>query len=60
MNKTEISAKIRKRKKIKVKQNIKQIQEAVQALESNIGFWWPSWILQKKLKNAKKFIGLIP
>ena len=33
---------------------MKQIQEAVQALESDIGFWRPSWILLKKLKNAKK------
>ena len=32
---------------------MKQIHEAVQALESDIGFWWPSWILLK-LKNAKK------
>ena len=34
---------------------MKQIHEAVQALESDIGFWRPSWILLKKLKNAKKF-----
>ena len=26
----------------------------IQALESDIGFWRPSWILLKKLKNAKK------
>ena len=32
---------------------MKQIHEAVQALESDIGFWRPSWILLKKLKNAK-------
>ena len=38
MNKTKISAKILKR----------------ETLESGIGFWWPSWILLKKLKNAKK------
>ena len=33
---------------------MKQIQEVVQALESDIGFWRPSWILLKKLKNAEK------
>ena len=33
---------------------MKQIDEAVQALESDIGFWQPSWILVKKLKNDKK------
>ena len=33
---------------------MKQIHEAAQALESDIGFWRPSWILLKKLKNAKK------
>ena len=33
---------------------MKQIHEAVQALESDIGFWRPSWILLKKLKNVKK------
>ena len=33
---------------------MKQIHEAVQALESDIRFWRPSWILLKKLKNAKK------
>ena len=33
---------------------MKQIHEAVQALESDIGFWRPSWILLKKLKNAKQ------
>ena len=33
---------------------MKQIHKAVQALESDIGFWRPSWILLKKLKNAKK------
>ena len=31
-----------------------QIYEAVQALESDIRFWRPSWILLKKLKNAPK------
>ena len=33
---------------------MKQIHGAVQALASDIGFWWPSWILLKKLKNARK------
>ena len=33
---------------------MKQIDEAVQALACAIGFWRPSWILLKKLKNAKK------
>ena len=33
---------------------MKQIHEAVQALESDIGFWQPSWILLKKLKNDEK------
>ena len=33
---------------------MKQIHKAVQALESDIGFWRPSWILLKKLKNVKK------
>ena len=33
---------------------MKQIDEAVQALACAIGFWWPSWILLKKLRNAKK------
>ena len=32
---------------------MKHIHKAVQALESGIGFLWPSWILLKKLKNAK-------
>ena len=36
---------------------MKQINEAVQALEIDIGFWRPSWILLKKLKNAKKIPG---
>ena len=36
------------------KPNMKQIHEVVQALESDIGFRRPSWILMKKLKNAKK------
>ena len=39
---------------------MKQIHEAVQTLESDIGFGRPSWILLKKLKNAKKFTGQIP
>ena len=39
---------------------MKQIHEAVQALESDIGFWLPSWILLKKLQNAKKITGQIP
>ena len=30
---------------------MKQIIEAVQAIESAIGFWWPSWILLKKLEK---------
>ena len=34
--------------------NMKQIDGAVQTLESDIGFWRPSVILLKKLKNAKK------
>ena len=34
---------------------MKQIHKAVQALESDIGFWRPLWILLKKLKNAEKF-----
>ena len=33
---------------------MKQIHGAVQALGSDIGFWRPSLILLKKLKNAKK------
>ena len=33
---------------------MKQIHTAVQALESDIEFWRPSWILLRKLKNAKK------
>ena len=76
MSKTEISAKILKRKTIKVfiiritpkafqltarirsflKANMKQIDGEVQALACAIGFWRPSWILLKKLKNAKKKI----
>ena len=35
---------------------MKQIHEAVQAPESDIGFWRQSWILLKKLKNEKKKI----
>ena len=31
-----------------------QIHKEVQALESDIEFWWPTWILSKKLKYAKK------
>ena len=74
MNKTEIPAKILKRKKFKgfiigitpknnqdmcrvslsFKPDTKQIRETVQALEKDIGFWRPSWLLFKKLKNAKK------
>ena len=39
---------------------MKQIHEAVQALESDIGFWRPFWILLKKLINAQKnFTGQI-
>ena len=41
------------------KPNMKQIHEAVQALESDIGFWRPSWILLEKLENEKKIIGQI-
>ena len=33
---------------------MKQIDEAVQAVACAIGFWRPSWILLRKLKNAKK------
>ena len=33
---------------------MKKIYEAVQALDSDMGFWRPSWILLKKLGNAKK------
>ena len=41
--------------------NMKQIHKAVQALESDIGFWRPSWILLKKLKKRqKKITGQIP
>ena len=38
------------------KPNMKQIDEAVQALACAIGLWQPSWILFKKLNNAKKKI----
>ena len=38
------------------KLNMKQIRKAVQALESDRGFWRPSWILLKKLKNAEKIV----
>ena len=41
------------------KPNMKKIHKAVQALESNIGFWGLSWILLKKLKNGKTFTGQI-
>ena len=73
MSRTEISAKILKRKKIEVfiiritpkafqltarvrssfKPNMKQIDEEVQAVACAIGFWRPSGILLKTLKNAK-------
>ena len=33
---------------------MKQIHEAVQTLESDIGFWRPSWILIKEVKKRKK------
>ena len=40
---------------------MKPMHEAVQALESDIGFWRPSWILLKKLKNDKKNLqGIFP
>ena len=39
---------------------MKQIHKTVQALESDIGFWRPSLILLKKLKNTKKITGQIP
>ena len=39
---------------------MKQIDEAVQALACAIEFWRPSWILLKKLKNAKKITRQIP
>ena len=39
---------------------MKQIDEAVLALACAIGFWRSSWILLKKLKNAKKITRLIP
>ena len=40
---------------------MKQIHEAVQALESDIGFWRPSWILLKKTeKHPKKLPGKFP
>ena len=35
---------------------MKQIHKSVQALESDIGFWLPSWILLQKLKNAEKIL----
>ena len=38
---------------------MRQIHEAVQALESDIGFWRPSWILLKKLKNSPKKQGFL-
>ena len=36
---------------------MKHINEAVQALEIDIGFWWPSWILLEKLKNFQNIPG---
>ena len=33
---------------------MEQIHKAIQALESDIGFRRPSWILLNKLKNAEK------
>ena len=39
---------------------MKQIHEAVQALDSDIGLLLPSWLLLKKLKNAPKITGQIP
>ena len=33
---------------------MKQIHKAVQALETDIGFWRPSWILLKTLRNDEK------
>ena len=41
---------------------MKQIDEAVQALASTIGFWWPSWILLNKEteEHKKKFTGKFP
>ena len=40
---------------------MKQIHEAVQALESDVGFWRPCWILLKKLKiTEKKLQGKFP
>ena len=61
MNKTEIYAKTLKCKKnLSFKPNMKQIDEAVQALACAIGFWRASWILLEKLKNAKKMIRQIP
>ena len=32
---------------------MKQIHKAVQALESDIEFWRPSWILLEELKNGE-------
>ena len=42
------------------KPNIKQIHEAVQALESDIGFWLPSWILLKKAEKNYRANSLEP
>ena len=68
MSKTEISAKIQKsQKKFLLSESHKAFQlttrvrsliqtkpnKAVQALACAIGFWQKSWILLKKLKNAK-------
>ena len=36
---------------------MKQINEAVQALEIDIGFWRPFWILLKKLQKTLKKTG---
>ena len=41
---------------LSIKLNMKQIHKAVQALESDIGFWRPSWILFNKLNNAEKIL----
>ena len=80
MSKTEIYAKILKRKKsnyflseshqklfssrpgygLSFKPNMKQSDEAVQALACAKGFLRPSWILLKKLKNEKKKFSQIP
>ena len=33
---------------------MKYIHEAIQALEIDMGFWWPTGIFLKKLKNTQK------